>query len=172
MLLDQHPVLKVLAERMPVKMWVPVLALQRALVREDILAWLLSTNPAAVCARDAYNICTIFVGNNKNAENRCVVFCGPDCSDAVDEARIINDAELLAAAVTTDDSKCKYAQRWLARTPTAVVALPAAMAGRQAGDGSGGVDCELRVRLPRQRRRHRQAQARSAMRRSAASREG
>jgi hypothetical protein len=53
MLLEQHPVLKVLTERMPVKMWVPVLALQRALVREDILAWLLSTNPAAVCARDA-----------------------------------------------------------------------------------------------------------------------
>ena len=93
MLLDQHAVLKVLAERLPEKMWVPVLALQRALVREDILPWILSTTSANKCARDAYNIRTVFVGNNTNAENRCVVFCGPDCSDAVDEARIINDAD-------------------------------------------------------------------------------
>jgi hypothetical protein len=121
---------KVLAERLPVKMWVPVLALLRALDLEDILPWILSTSPAVVCARDAYNIRTIFVGNNSNAENRCIVFCGPDCADAVDEARIINDAELLAAAVTTDDSKCKRVQRWLARTPTAVAARPAASTKR------------------------------------------
>ena len=129
-LLEQHAVLKVLAERMPVKMWVPLLALQRALGRADILPWIVSTNSAVVCARNAFNIRTTFVGNEHNAENRCVVFCGPDCADTVDEARIINNAELLAAALTTDDSKYTRVQRWLERTHTAVAARPAASTKR------------------------------------------
>jgi hypothetical protein len=129
-LLDQHAVHKVLAERTPMKMWVPLLALQRALGRADIRPLIVSTNPAVVCAHNAYNIRSTFVGNGNNAENRCVVFCGPDCADTVDEARIINNAELLAAAVTNDDSKCKRVQRWLARTPTAVAARPAASTKR------------------------------------------
>jgi hypothetical protein len=132
-LLDQHAVLKVLAERMPVKVWVPVLALQRALGRADILPWIVSTHSAVVCARNAYNIRTTFVGTNTNIENRCVVFCGPDCADAVDEARIINNAELLAAAVTTDDSKYTRVQRWLERAHTAVAARPAASTKRRGG---------------------------------------
>ena len=114
--------LKLLVERLPEKMLVRVLALHRALGRADILQWLVSTKPAVAGARDAYNIRTTFVGNNNNAENRCVVLCGPDCADAVDEAHIIDNTELLEAAVTIDDSKRKRMRRWLERTPTVAAA--------------------------------------------------
>ena len=138
MLLEQHVVLKLLVERLPEKMWVRVLALHRALGRADILQWLVSTKPAVAGARDAYNIRTTFVGNNNNAENRCVVLCGPDCADAVDEAHIIDNTELLEAAVTIDDSKRKRMRRWLERTPTVAAALPAAGAKRVRASHTGG----------------------------------
>ena len=114
--------LKLLVERLPEKMWVPVLALQRVLGRADILPWIVSTNSTVTGARNAYNIRTAFVGNSNNAENRCVVLCGPDCADAVDEAHIIDNTELLEAAVTIDDSKRKRMRRWLERTPTVAAA--------------------------------------------------
>ena len=51
----------------------------------------------------------------KNAENRCVVLYGPGCTDDVAEMHIMDNTEILVAAVTINDSKRTRMRRWLER---------------------------------------------------------